>query len=420
MGTKAKIDGNWNDSVYPLIKVGNIWKAAKSAWINTGNGWKSWYLQGGVLDEGFREGNTTKTGIVYTMALQPDGKILLGGSFTSFKGVSVNRIIRLNSDGSIDPTFLANIGVGASGTIWHISLQPNGQILVGGEFITFAGTTVNRVVRLNNNGTVDSVFTANIAGGFANTVYKIVAQPNGQILISGLFTTFKGVTRNRLVRVQSNGAEDTAFYTNLGTAASGSVEAIGLQSDGKIIVGGLFTTWNGVTVNGIVRLQETGVRDTSFATGTGASNVIIYVVHVQPDNKILVGGNFTSFNGTTTNQRIVRLNENGATDTSFTTNLGASSTNAWVRDFATTFNGQIIVVGMFTVFGLTTVNRVVRLNNDGTVNDQFTTNAGSAANAIIHSAVIQPDRKVLLSGDFSSFNSLTFPGVTRVGGEIPV
>src|SRR5690554_437044 len=271
------------------------------------------------IDPSFNIG-TGVTGLnssVHSIVLQPDGKILAGGDFTTFNGTTQNRIVRLNSDGSLDTSF--NIGTGANHYVRAIVLQPDGKILVGGSFSSFNGTAQNRIVRLNSDGTLDTSF--NIGTGFNENVISVTLQPDGKILVGGHFTTFNGTTQNRLVRLNSDGTLDTSF--NTGTGFSYGVTSITLQPDGKILVGGNFTAFNGTTQNRVIRLNSDGTLDTSFNIGIGFNGYTVHSITLQPDGKILVGGNFTAFNGTTQN-RITRLNSDGTLDTSFSIGTGFS------------------------------------------------------------------------------------------------
>ena len=193
-------------------------------------------------------------------------------------------------------------------TILHTAIQPDGKILLGGNFTTWNGVTANRIVRINSDGTLDTTFNSNTSTSANNAVYSSIAiQPDEKILIGGFFTTWGGVTVNRIVRLNSDGTRDTEFTTNTGTAASGTVYSLDIQSDSKIIVGGSFTTWNGVTVNNIVRLNSDGTRDTGFSTNSGTSfNNAVWDSEIQSDGKMLVGGSFSGFNNVN-RTRIARI-----------------------------------------------------------------------------------------------------------------
>ena len=211
-----------------------------------------------VADPGFNIGSGFSDPIftlIYSITLQPDGKILVGGWFTEFNGTPANRLIRLNPDGSKDISF--DIGSGFVGSVLHTTLQLDGKILVGGAFTSFNGTTQNRLIRLNSDGTKDTSF--DIGSGFNNNVNSINLQTDGKILVGGQFTSFNGTTQNRLIRLNSDGTKDTSF--DIGSGFNNNVNSINLQTDGKILVGGQFTSFNGTTQNRLIRLNSDGSKD---------------------------------------------------------------------------------------------------------------------------------------------------------------
>jgi uncharacterized delta-60 repeat protein len=299
--------------------------------------------------------------------------------------------------GTPNSAFIANIGTGFSTEVRAVKSQPDGKILVGGNFRLFNGTiTVERIARLNADGTLDNTF--NTGTGFDASVYSVDVQPDGKILVGGFFSSFNGTITARIARLNADGALDNTF--NTGTGFSSTVNSFDVQPDGKILVGGGFTSFNGTsTVNRIARLNADGTLDNTFTTGTGF-NSAVNSVDVQPDGKILVGGGFSSFNGTSTVNRIARLNADGTLDNTFTTGTGFNTT---VNSVDVQPDGKILVGGDFTSFnGTSTVNQIARLNADGTLDNTFTT--GTGFNSAVNSVDVQPDGKILVGGGFSSFN----------------
>jgi uncharacterized delta-60 repeat protein len=138
---------------------------------------------------------------VSSIAIQSDGKIVIGGSFTTFNGATVNNIVRLNSDGTRDTAFTTNTGTAFNSGVQSIAIQSDGKLVIGGQFTTFNGVTVNRIVRLNSDGTRDATFTTNTGTAFNEFVQTIAIQSDGKIVIGGVFTSFNGVTRPRLARI---------------------------------------------------------------------------------------------------------------------------------------------------------------------------------------------------------------------------
>jgi len=179
-------------------------------------------------------------------------------------------------------------------------------------------TGFNRIARLNADGTPDTDFNTKTGTGFDSSVEAVAVQSDGKIIAGGRFTTLKGATANYIARLGANGEPDTSFST--GTGFNTTVRAVAVQSDGKIIAGGDFRTLNGVTVNYIARLDANGTPDTDFSTSTGTGfDGVVRAMAVQSDGKILVGGDFRKLNGVTVNY-IARLLGGSAPDT----NTGSS------------------------------------------------------------------------------------------------
>jgi uncharacterized delta-60 repeat protein len=135
---------------------------------------------------------------ILSIVLQSDGKIMIGGSFTSYNGTSRNYIARLNADGSLDTFF--NPAIGANNSVRSIVPQPDGKILIGGDFTTYNATSRNRIARIKSDANLDEFFNpAGIAAD--NVVNSIILQPNDRILIGGRFISYNGVGRNRIARL---------------------------------------------------------------------------------------------------------------------------------------------------------------------------------------------------------------------------
>ena len=291
---------------------------------------------------------------VQSIGLQSDGKILVGGNFTTYKGVSANRIIRLNSDGSKDLTFDNSIGFNSQ--VNAITIQSDGKILVGGSFSQYKGVTANRIIRLNSDGTKDLTFDNSV--GFNNNVNSISIQSDGKILVGGNFTTYKGVSANRIIRLNSDGSKDLTFDNSIGFDSF--VNTIVIQSDGKILVGGNFTTYKGVTANNIIRLNSDGTKDLTFDNSIGFT-ANVNSISIQSDGKILVGGAFSTYKGVSANQ-IIRLNSDGSKDITFDNSVAF---NGAVSKIIIQSDGQILVGGSFTTYRLFINNNIIRLNSVG-------------------------------------------------------
>ena len=226
-------------------------------------------------------------------------------SVQAFNGLTRNHIVRLNTDGSIDNTF--QHVTGANSYIWSITRQPSDdKLIIGGNFTLYDGNTAVRVARINTDGTFDNTFNAGT--GANDIVTAVTLQANGKVLLGGDLTDYNGTAVSKMVRLNSNGSIDPSFTTAMGAGANDQVSAIAVQSNGKIIISGYFTTVDGASRNRIARLNPNGSLDLNFVPGSGGGS-IIRAIAVQSDNNLVIGGYFTNYNGTTIN-RLTRLINN--------------------------------------------------------------------------------------------------------------
>lgn len=287
----------------------------------------------GNVDEFFtkRASRYAAGGRVRAIDIDTAGRAIIGGDFTSFSGgLNYNRIQRFNIDGSPDSTFKSNVGTGANGSVYSICATRDGGALVAGQFTTWGGTAVSGFVKLNSSGVRDTTFQTNIgtASG-SNLVYQIkelIDANNGNTvgaIAVGTFTTWNGTTVNRVVKFNASGTRDTTFTTNTGTAANLTIRTVAIDDTNEwsnlapVYLGGEFTTWNNVSTNRIVKLSSAGAVDTTFQTniGTGFNGQVNNIIPLR-NNRILVVGDFTSFNNININ-RMAILNTNGTLDRSF-------------------------------------------------------------------------------------------------------
>lgn len=362
----------------------------------------------GSIDNSFNTSGID--GSINSTSIQSDAKIIIGGSFTTINGTSRKNISRLNLDGTTDTSF--NPGTGANNTVFKIATQSDGKIIISGDFTTYNGISRNRIARLNSDGSLDTTFDPGAAAN--NRIIPISIQSNGKIIIGGSFTTINGITRNSLARLNSDGSLDTSF--DLGTGFNSSPESIAIQSDGKIIIGGSFTTFNNISQNRIVRLNADGSLDTSFNLGTG-TNSSIKSLSIQLDNKIITGGSFTTYNGISRNG-IARLNSDGSLDTSFNPGNGTGNGNVNSNTvYATSIlsNGKIIIGGAFITYNTISQKRIARLNSDGSLDQSF--NSSTGANNTVLCSSIQLDGKIIIGGNFTTYNGSIRNRIARLNSD---
>lgn len=376
--------------------------------------------------------STYHAGGISKIVFLNNGKFLILGDFNLVNGITSNNIVRLNSNGSIDTSFYTGTGFNSNTTA--LAIQPDGKFVIGGNFTNYNNVPKARLVRLEANGLLDASFNVNaqngsfgvINGYAAGDVNDIVIQPDGKIITSGpsLYMNSSAFRRD-IVRLNSNGSVDASFifnqnYTgmkvtkmsynsdgsiffglgtsikkcnNLGVLIStfndknelGSLNRVSnelmmLQND-KLIVVGDYKNALGLTRMGYHRLNADGSLDVTFNPNYGPncfySGILSYPSHggiyhrVLPDNKILLCGGFTSYNDTPV-KRIIRLHENGEIDTSF--NLGLNDISLVVVGESSykpvqtkkNYDGKVYVKGYFQ-----SGKKILKLNYDGSVDPAF-------------------------------------------------
>lgn len=360
----------------------------------------------GGLDLSFDPG-TGANGEIKVTAIQSDGRILIASGFTAYNGTARNGLARLNSDGSLDVTF--DPGAGPSGEIRAVSIQTDGKIFIAGQFWFYDGTLCHSIARLNSDGSLDPSFAPLLGvGTFGYGVFASAIQSDGKILIGGFFDMVNGISRNGIARLNSDGSLDETFEPGIGVGPDGTeamVESIAIQSDGKIWIGGYFGTYNGTPTVGMARLNEDGSLETAIAEGVAGD---VREIAIQDDGKIVVGGRFTD--------RIRRLDPDGGLDMTFNSGTGFSGpTWANVHTIAIQQDGRIVVGGDYWSYNGTPRNNIARLDPDGNLDMTF--DPGSGANDGVHAIAIQSDGGIIVGGWFTAYNGTPRNYIARVNSE---
>lgn len=381
----------------------------------------------GAIDAPFNAGTGADSEIATVVAL-PSGKLLIGGSFTSFNGNACPSLARLNANGSFDPTFTPPASLIYTD---NILLQPDGKILIGGHNSTGGG-----LMRLNADGTADATFNApfdvnpgsylgdpiqlqadgkivamtnttgspaivrlntngSLDGSYQPTstqstsVNSISLTSSGQLLAAGSFSDFTGASDRTLVQLTSTGAINTAFLPKIQT--NGTVLAMAQQPNGEYVVGGTFSEINGQEVRRLARFKTDGSLDATFSNAAGEFGSVIDLV-LQPDGKVL----------TTSNYQVHRYQPGGTLDNSFTRGtFGATPTRLLLQP-----DGKVLVGGV-TRYNNQSVGGLLRLTASGTLDNTFApVLSGTNAISQFHSMALQPDGKVLV-GAYARTSSTT-------------
>lgn len=361
----------------------------------------------GTRDTSFNSGGSGFNALTNGVALQPDGKVIVGGNFTTYNGITANRLIRLNIDGTIDSTF--QTGTGLVGSVNVIHVLSDGSILIGGNISKYNDVNVSSVIKLSStgvldqtfttnigtiagsvtdielladgklvatglfagcivkfasNGTVDNTFMTNLGAGFSRTsggstipaVLSVVQQSSGNLVLVGTFNTFQGAgVPTGIASLTNDGQLVAGFQTNVGVGLNGFGTTLAQLSSGKIIVGGNFDKLGSITAGNIIGVNADGTHYTGFNTGgAGFSRQVEYISLDADENMYVSQQQIGTYNGSAVTA-LARLNTSGALDTSF---------SADVLSFKTvpTPTGGLYVTGYFTSYDGTSVGRFMRLD----------------------------------------------------------
>ncbi|HQQ64465.1 MAG TPA: thrombospondin type 3 repeat-containing protein [Pseudomonadales bacterium] len=322
----------------------------------------------GKLDKAFYP-NTGANATIGAISALPTGQVVIGGGFTSFNGVSANRVARINADGALDTTF--NVGAGPDNFVYALATKKDGTVVAGGSFLNVSGTASVNLARFKPTGVLDRVFDP-----FPNqTVYALALQSDDKVLAKGY-------------RYNADGSLDGGFASLL----SGSPLAIAIQPDGKII--------SASVASSNYRQNPDGTRDTAFNTGNATNpNNSVYALALQKNGQEVIGGSFTTFNAIAHN-RLVRVNPDGSLDATFN-----PSVNDEVDALVVQADGKLVLAGNFTSVNGIARNRIARLNADGTLDPDF--NPGTGANASVYAMAITADGRIAIGGKLYIYNGVS-------------
>jgi uncharacterized delta-60 repeat protein len=400
---------------------------------------------------------------VKQIALQSTGKIIIIGSFSNYNNIIINSYIaRLNTDLSLDTSFATISGLQQ---FQNISIQSDDKIIMVGQNLP------KGIIRLNSNGSIDPTFNLGGAGfPLSNSIPHCGIQLDGKILVScGLPTTYNGVNVKNLIRLNTDGTLDPTFImpfndtpatsTTTGNLQIRGIRKFALQPNGKIIVASL----NGVPFPNLIgeqpslfRINSDGSLDTTFQFGwTGARNFNqpgqdistnpclscygpIEDIEILTSGEIIVAGSFLTYNGTTV-KNIVKLGTTGILDGTFNSN---SSTDKGILDVEQDIDiisglaNGIFIAGEFSTYSntLQTADRLTRIGLNGIKSPNFNTGTtpilGNLSSYITSSGPVsyirktvnalkrQPDKKVILGGFFSKYNNINAENITRINPTI--
>jgi uncharacterized delta-60 repeat protein len=354
---------------------------------------------------------------IHSILVQPDARILVGGQYDTADGVLRGAVARLNSNGTLDTNF---VNPRVSGTAHALALQSDGKVVVGGTFFNIDVGNRNNLGRLNSDGTLDANYpnTTSNPIGANNGIYAIsLQQSDGKALIGGTFTVVNGTNRTGFARLNTDGSLDfgytnqIAFYGFDPQFGAARISAIAVQpADGKAIIGGNFRTLNSAPRTNLARLNLDGTVDTNFNRVILGGDATVYAVALQADGKILLGGQFTSVNGNP-RTNLARLNTDGSLDSTFQNGMGGANIPpsigpAYVTSVLPLEHGLILVGGYFTAVNGAARTNIAQLDSTGSLDATFDA-GGALANNTVNSLVAHTNGYVLVGCNASGTQNAT-------------
>lgn len=359
-------------------------------------------------------------------AVQPDGKIIIGGSFLLLnEGQAQFGLARLMPSGALDTTFKPG-AIDPTGVVQTIVVQPDGKILIGGNFATINGAARNRIARLNADGSLDLTFVPAYTPVIAVTQLKLLA--DGRILVVNNTSTLRCLS--------SDGSADPAWINpSVGFNVGGnqfntaSIDAVDVQLDGKIIGAFRAPPAGSIGLSGFLRrLNSNGSEDPSFPAAalneTTSDNIVtISSLRVLADGTISVAAALSPSRGGFINLVVRRFSVGGTLDRSFTltdirSNTGTTAVNSYL-----TADGRVWLSGLFTSVNGVTRSQLARLNADGTLDSAFSPGTGllTPSGNTTSATFILPldDGRAIAGGDFNRINSTVRPHLARLNAQSP-
>jgi uncharacterized delta-60 repeat protein len=359
---------------------------------------------------------------ISNMILQSDGKIVVVGYFSQFNTVTTNHIIRLNSDGTRDTSF--NIGSGFNNYPYGIVQQTDGKFVIIGAFTSYNGVSANRIIRLNLDGSVDTSFSS--GSGFNYRATKIAIQSDNKIIITGSFTSYNGSPISRIIRLNSDGTRDTSFNPGSGFISDSNFTGLGVLSNGQIIVAGRLINYNGVSCPMMIKINSDGTRDTSFQyTNTTSSKsidaMLITLDLINGTDKITIA----TYDSSTSSSALERYLYNGSFDTAILSGSPTNSVNGRISAIHLLKSSPVdlyLLSGTFTelhtLSGNISANKIIRIDSNGNKDNAFNYGTGFSGGFIGARVIIfQTNGKYLLGGDFTAYNDTTADRIIRLNQD---
>jgi uncharacterized delta-60 repeat protein len=356
----------------------------------------------GTFDNTFNQ-HTGFNGSVFATAVDEERRLIVGGDFSRFNYLFRSHIVRLTENGDLDPEF--NVGSGTNGPVQTIAVQSNGRILIGGSFTSYNGDTCSNIAGLGGNGSIDTSFGEVTTDGM---IRKIIIDTNNRIIIAGDFENVNGVPMRAIARIMEDGTLDNTFTSSID--AYGRGYDCKISSSGNIYLAVIYQDGSYTFGTDIFRLNEDGTRDESFQISTGEF-YSIYTLAFNNNNQLIAGGSGQFSDAFQTYPGIVaQFNSDGSFDSTLNYSETESFLNGSVRTIHVLENDKIVIGGEFTANSETSMHHIGLLNSNGEAATEFT---GTASNQVFCLSPVIND-KLIVGGSFSEYASAVRNGIARI------
>lgn len=342
------------------------------------------------------------------IAQETDG-IFISSNPWSTTVPEVIKIKNILIDVGVENLFFAT-GGGSLGSVGIADsfVQPDNKLIIVGNLTSYNGGPFNGIRRVDINGIEDTSFV--VGTGFDTSLglqpSRVFLMSNGKIIVVGNFTAYQGNSSPRIVRINADGSYDSTF-TVAGTGFNNSIARVAEMPDGKIVVSGNFTSYDGNSAVRIARLNTDGSFDSTFVTGTGFTGTVfngntleVFALGTQ----VIVTGYFNNYNGTPIN-RICRLNSNGTLDGTFST----STSSLILSQIKSDENGNLLASATSSVAPFA---RIIRMSTNGVIDPSL--NIGTGMDNLIIDFTVQNGNRIILIGFFEEYNGVPVPRICRI------
>lgn len=323
--------------------------------------------------------------------------ILISGTYTA----PTNRLYAIsNLNSTPNTTWNTNIGTGLSNYVWN-GVAKGDKVYLGGFFTTYNGNVSNYFAVVDRD--TGAWISGGLGTGFNQSVRCIVVQDDGKIICAGSFTSYNGIAVNRIVRLNTDYTIDGTFNVGTGITSGGASEVNSVAYDGTYLYyAGNFTTYNGTTRNRFVKINASNGSD---STGVNSGfNQTTFAIVVDGDFLYIGGETFTTYNGGSVSQGLCKINKNTlVADATFTSNLG-TGTNARVFYQMDSDGSNIYINGSFSSINGLPRQYLAKISHSGVVNPSF---SFTFSNTIQFSRLVNNKTKLCVTGGWQNVGGIS-------------